>query len=142
MSRLLVMSALILSFFAEPGAAQQARTSLSDEEITAMIKKARRMAAVDQYGCIKYPVDDTIVVCGPDRERERQRLPESPRVYQKGDRLVGGGLRTTYLEKDPPPAIGTFGFVPPPALDYAEVMKGLPEPDMVVPEGETQTAVP
>ena len=27
-----------------------------------------------------------------------------------------------------------FGYVPPPAIPLEEVLKGLPEPDMVIPE--------
>ena len=60
---------------------------LSDEAIKAQIEKARQKVAVDQYGCVKYPAGDEIVVCGPNIENERQKLSRS--VTDK-DRIRAG----------------------------------------------------
>ncbi len=135
MSRLLVA---IVALSASTASAQQ----LSDAEIAAQIEKARRLVAVDAEGCIKYPQSDEIVVCGENPENERQKLDPGP---VDNDRIRRGeavsserAAGCTYGDKlcRTPPSGGTpFGYVPPVALDYFEVMKGLPEPDMVVPEG-------
>ena len=132
MSRLLVAALAIAALSPRPTYSQ----SLTDTEIATEIERARRLVAVDDEGCVKYPVGDEIVVCGTNEENERQKLPIPQPRYGPGDRVPGEALPTTYLEKVSAPGIG-FGYVPPVALDYHELMKGLPEPDMVVPEGST-----
>lgn len=137
MSRLLV--ALLLSVtVTSAGHAQQ---KLTDAEITAQIERARRLVAVDENGCVKYPQNDEIVVCGPDAERERQRMERGPtdenRIRRgeavsatKAAACIGDYPKCIHrLQK----IIGVpFGYVPPPAIPLEEVLKGLPEPDMIV----------
>ncbi len=138
MSRLLVTALLAILFLPSSATAQR----LSDAEIAAQIEKARRLVAVDDEGCVKYPVGDEIVVCGTAEDNKRQKLDPGP---VDNDRIRRGeavsterAAGCTYGDKlcRTPLSGGTpFGYVPPVALDYGELMKGLPEPDMVVPEG-------
>ena len=135
MSRLLVA---VFAFSASAVSAQQ----VSDAEIAAQIEKARRLVAVDAEGCVKYPQNDEIVVCGENPENKRQKLDPGPvdndRI-RRGEAVSSGrAAGCAYGDKlcRTPPSGGTpFGYVPPVALDYFEVMKGLPEPDMIVPDG-------
>jgi hypothetical protein len=135
------MSRLLIAAFAlSAGAASGQQTSNAD--IQAQIEKARRLVAVDAEGCVKYPQNDEIVVCGENPENKPQKLDRGP---VDNDRIRRGEAVSTeraagcvYGDKlcRTPPSGGTpFGYVPPVALDYFEVMKGLPEPDMVVLEG-------
>lgn len=136
MSRLLVSALLLmpLSVAAQP---------ITDAEIASQIEQARRLVAVDGEGCVKYPVGDEIVVCGENAENKRQKLPPGPidndRI-RRGEAVsteraagctYGDSLCRTPLSGGTP-----FGTVPPVALDYFELMKGLPEPDMIVTDGE------
>ena len=135
MSRLLVA---VFAFSASAASAQQVR----DAEIARQIEKARRMIAVDAEGCVKYPQNDEIVVCGENSENKRQKLDPGP---VDNDRIRRGEAVSTeraagcaYGDKlcRTPPSGGTpFGYVPPVALDYFKVMKGLPDPELIVPEG-------
>lgn len=135
------MSRLLVAAFALSAAAAFAQP-LSDEEIAAQIEKARRLVAVDAEGCVKYPQSDEIVVCGENSENKRQKLDPGP---VDNDRIRRGEAVSTEraagcvygdnLCRTPLSGGMPFGYVPPVALDYFEVMKGLPEPDMVVPEG-------
>jgi hypothetical protein len=133
---------IIILFFAvmTPLNAQR----LSDAEIAEKIEKQRQSVAVDQYGCPKYPDGDEIVVCGPNTENERQRLPKGPinkdRIRRgeavsstraaapdrSGCGKVGIDIGCTILPKNNV-AIGK----PPPPLppDFADVVRGLPEPE-------------
>jgi hypothetical protein len=138
MSRLLVTALLAILFLPSSATAQL----LSDAEIAAQIEKARRLVAVDDEGCVKYPVGDEIVVCGTAEDNKRQKLDPGP---VDNDRIRRGeavsterAAGCTYGDKlcrTPLSGGMPFGYVPPVALDYDELMKGLPEPDMVVPEG-------
>jgi hypothetical protein len=135
------MSRLLVAAFALSASVVAAQPA-SDDEIAAQIEKARRLVAVDAEGCVKYPQNDEIVVCGENSENKRQKLDPGP---VDNDRIRRGEAVSTeraagcvYGDKlcRTPLSGGTpFGYVPPVALDYFEVMKGLPEPDMVVPEG-------
>ena len=136
MSRLLVMALLMLpvTAIAEP---------LTDAKIAAQIEKARRLIAVDAQGCVKYPQNDDIVVCGEDLDDKGQRvfedenLRDSNRVHRGEPVSTERAASCAYGDKlcRTPPSGGTpFGYVPPVALDYYELMKGLPEPDMIVRE--------
>jgi hypothetical protein len=138
MSRLLV-AAVVIS--ASAVAAQPA----SDDEIAAQIEKARRMVAVDAEGCVKYPQNDEIVVCGENPDNKSQRVfrdasePDENRLRRgeaiSGRRaaecLTGDSMCKRYMK-----GVGMgFGYVPPPAIPLEEVLKGLPEPDMIVTDG-------
>jgi hypothetical protein len=136
------MSRMLVAAFAlcAPAAIAQ---PLSDDDIAAQIEKARRLVAVDEQGCVKYPVGDEIVVCGSAEENKRQRLAPPP---VDNDRIRRGeavsterAAGCTYGDRlcRTPLSGGTpVGYVPPVALDYHELMKGLPEPDMIVTDGE------
>ena len=137
------MSRLLIAAFALLASAQSAPAQqVSDADMQAQIEKARRLVAVDAEGCVKYPQNDEIVVCGENPENKRQRLDPEP---ADDDRIRRGEAVSTEraagctygdtLCRTPPSGGTPFGYVPPVALDYFEVMKGLPEPDMVVPEG-------
>jgi hypothetical protein len=134
MSRLLVMALCMTSL---PAAAQP----ITDAEISAQIETARRLVAVDDEGCVKYPVSDEIVVCGTSKENKRNKLEPGPvdndRIRRgeavSTERAAGCTYRDT-LCRTPPSGGMAFGYVPPVALDYHELMKGLPEPEMVDPE--------
>ncbi len=135
------MSRLLVAAFALSAAAVSAQP-LSDEEIAAQIEKARRLVAVDAEGCVKYPQSDEIVVCGENSENKRQKLDpgsvDNDRI-RRGEAVsterAAGCVYGDKLCRTPLSGGTPFGYVPPVALDYFEVMKGLPEPDMVVPEG-------
>jgi hypothetical protein len=144
MSRLLVSALLATLLLPSPVMAQRA----SDAEIASQIEKARRLVAVDDEGCIKYPKNDEIVVCGENPDNKQQKLDPGP---VDNDRIRRGeavsterAAGCTYGDKlCRTPLDGTpFGTVPPVALDYFELMKGLPEPDMIVTDGEPAAPPP
>lgn len=139
MSRLLVaavaLSASVVS--AQP---------MSDEEIAEQIEKARRLVAVDAEGCVKYPKTDEIVVCGKNPDNESQRLFRDTQGTDE-DRIrrgeaISSKRAAACLRGDTNCKIYMkgvsmgFGYVPPPAIPLEEVLKGLPEPDMIVTDGE------
>lgn len=135
MSRLLV-AAMALS--ASVASAQP----VSDDEIAKQIEKARRIIAVDEDGCVKYPATDEIVVCGENPDNKSQRMftdrgpPDENRI-RPGEAV--SQLRAACcspIPKIPPFWTSSFGYVPPPAIPLEEVLKGLPEPDMIVTDGE------
>ena len=135
MSRLLVTALFTALCLSSPANAQQ----LTDAEIAAQIEKARRLVAVDDEGCVKYPVGDDIVVCGTSDENRRNKLDRGP---VDENRIRRGEAVSTVraaccspIPKLKPLVTTAFGYVPPVALDYEELMKGLPEPDMIVPDG-------
>ena len=134
MSRLLVTALLTALCLSSPANAQQ----LSEVEIAAQIEKARRLVAVDAEGCVKYPAGDEIVVCGTSDENSRNKLDRGPvdeNRIRRGEAVstVRAACCSPIL-KLKPLVTTAFGYVPPVALDYHELMKGLPEPDMVVPD--------
>lgn len=113
--------------------------------MTAQIERARRLVAVDADGCVKYPQNDEIVVCGENEDNKSQRIFRDGRDGGE-DRIRTGEaisskraaacIRGDSMCKIYMKGIGIgFGYVPPPAIPLDEVLKGLPEPDMVVPEG-------
>lgn len=135
MSRLLV-AAMALS------ASVVSAQPLSDDEIAEQIEKARRIIAVDEDGCVKYPATDEIVVCGENPDNKSQRMftdrgpPDENRI-RPGEAV--SQLRAACcspIPKIPPFWTSSFGYVPPPAIPLEEVLKGLPEPDMIVTDGE------
>jgi hypothetical protein len=135
MSRLLV-AAMTLS------ASVVSAQPLSDDEIAEQIEKARRIIAVDEDGCVKYPATDEIVVCGENPDNKSQRMftdrgpPDENRI-RPGEAV--SQLRAACcspIPKIPPFWTSSFGYVPPPAIPLEEVLKGLPEPDMIVTDGE------
>ncbi|MCO4090729.1 MAG: hypothetical protein HEQ34_02090 [Sphingorhabdus sp.] len=135
MSRLLVAAAAL-------SASVVSAQPVSDDEIAERIEKARRIIAVDEDGCVKYPATDEIVVCGENPDNKSQRMftdrgpPDENRI-RPGEAV--SQLRAACcspIPKIPPFWTSSFGYVPPPAIPLEEVLKGLPEPDMIVTDGE------
>ena len=129
MSRLLVTALFMMPY-------SVAAQPMTDAQIAAQIEKARRLVAVDDEGCVKYPVGDEIVVCGTSEENKRNKLDRGP---VDENRIRRGEAVSTVraaccspIPKLKPLVTTAFGYVPPVALDYEELMKGLPEPDMIV----------
>lgn len=139
MSRLLVT---VIALCASGASAQ----SISDAEIAAQIERARRLVAVDAEGCVKYPQNDDIVVCGENPDNKSQRIftdrgpPDENRI-RRGEaistRRAAACLPTDSMCKIHMKGVGVgFGYVPPPAIPLEEVLRGLPEPDMIVTNGD------
>ena len=137
MSRLLVAA---FAFWASFASAQPA----SDAEIAAQIEKARRLVAVDAEGCIKYPQSDEIVVCGENADNKSQRIftdrgpPDENRIRSGEAVSQVRAACCSPIPKIPPFWSSSFGYVPPPAIPLEEVLKGLPEPDMIVTSEEPE----
>jgi hypothetical protein len=135
MSRLLV-AALALS--ASVVSAQPVR----DDEIAEQIEKARRLVAVDAEGCVKYPQNEEIVVCGENPDNKSQRIftdrgpPDENRIRLGEAVSQVRAACCSPIPKIPPFWTSSFGYVPPVAIPLEEVLKGLPEPDMIVTDGE------
>lgn len=115
-----------------------------ENDVAAQIEKARRLVAVDKDGCVKYPQSDEIVVCGENPDDASQRIfkgtqEDDEMRLRRGEAvstrraaacLTGDSMCKIYMK-----GVGVgFGYVPPPAIPLEEVLRGLPEPDMVVPE--------
>lgn len=141
MSRLLV-ALFLTGVMLGPAAAQ---TSRDANDISEQIERARKLVAVDDEGCVKYPQNDEIVVCGENPDNKSQRVfrdrgaPDEDRI-RTGEAISGkraaACLRGDNMCKIYMKGVGMgFGYVPPPAIPLEEVLKGLPEPDMVVQEG-------
>ena len=141
MSRLLIIAC---AFSATATFAQ----SEPENDFAAQIEKARRLVAVDKDGCVKYPQSDEIVVCGenPDdasqrifkgtQENDEMRLRRGEAVSTRRAAacLTGDSMCKIYMK-----GVGVgFGYVPPPAIPLEEVLRGLPEPDMIVREDGPQ----
>lgn len=137
MSRLLIIAC---AFSATATFAQ----SEAENDVVAQIEKARRLVAVDKDGCVKYPQSDEIVVCGENPDNASQRIfkgaqEDDEMRLRRGEAvstrraaacLTGDSMCKIYMK-----GVGVgFGYVPPPAIPLEEVLRGLPEPDMVVPE--------
>jgi hypothetical protein len=137
MSRLLVAA---FALYASAAVAQQA----SDAEIAAQIERARRLVAVDAEGCIKYPQSDEIVVCGENADNKSQRIftdrgpPDENRIRSGEAVSQVRAACCSPIPKIPPFWSSSFGYVPPPAIPLEEVLKGLPEPDMIVTSEEPE----
>ena len=116
------------------------------DDAALQIERARRLVAVDQDGCVKYPKTNEIVVCGenPDNKsqrvfRDRQgtdedriRRGEAVSSKRAASCLRGHNMCKIYMK-----GVGMgFGYVPPVAIPLEEVLKGLPEPDMIVIDGK------
>lgn len=137
MSRLLIIAC---AFSATAIFAQ----SEPENDVATQIEKARRLVAVDKDGCVKYPQSDEIVVCGENPDDASQRIfkgtqEDDEMRLRRGEAvstrraaacLTGDSMCKIYMK-----GVGVgFGYVPPPAIPLEEVLRGLPEPDMVVPE--------
>ncbi len=128
-----------------PATAVVSQTESAEDAAAVQIERARRMVAVDEDGCVKYPATDEIVVCGQNPDNKSQRVfrnaaeIDNDRI-RRGEAisskraaacLPGDTMCKIYMK-----GVGVgFGYVPPPAIPLEEVLRGLPEPDMVVPDG-------
>ena len=137
--KLLVASNLLLTSTASA-------QSASDAQIAAIIENARQLVAVDAQGCLKYPQNGEIVVCGenPDNKNQRifadRRAPDENRI-RRGEAIstkrAAACLSTDNMCRIYPNIKGMgFGYVPPPVIPLEEVLSGLPEPDMIDTTGE------
>jgi len=139
MSRLLV-AAVALS--ASVVSAQPVR----DDEIAEQIEKARRLVAVDAEGCVKYPQNEEIVVCGENPDNKSQRIFRDAQGTDEDSTRRGDAISSkraaACLRGDTNCKIYIkgvsmgFGYAPPVAIPLEEILKGLPEPDMIVTDGE------
>ncbi|MBK8375885.1 hypothetical protein [Sphingorhabdus sp.] len=119
----------------------QAQQRLSDAQITAMIEKQHQTVAADRKGCLKPDEPDMIVVCGADTENEsqrqfRDRVPDENRPRRGEAVSTVRAACCSPIPKLPAGASASFGYVPPPVIPLEEVYRGLPEPDMIVQEGD------
>nr|WP_315458566.1 hypothetical protein [uncultured Sphingorhabdus sp.] len=142
MSRLLV-AILSIAVTAPPAFSQQ----IADVgDVAAQIERARRLVAVNADGCVKYPQKDEIVVCGENPDNKSQRVFRDSGDVDK-DRIRPGEaisskraaacIRGDSMCKIYMKGVGMgFGYVPPPAIPLEEVLRGLPEPDMIIRDGE------
>lgn len=135
------MSRLLVAALALSASAVFAQTT-SDAEIAAQIEKARRLVAVDAEGCVKFPQSDEIVVCGENPDNKTQRVftdrgPSDENRIRPGEAVSQvRAACCSPIPKLPPFWTSSFGSVPQPAIPLDEVLKGLPEPDMIVTDGE------
>ena len=143
------MSRLVVAVFA-PNiflASTVAQPSTTEDGVAASIERVRKLVAVDEEGCVKYPQNTEIVVCGENPDNKSQRIfrdrgaPDENRIRTgeavsatKAASCIGDYPKCSHrLQK----IIGVpFGYVPPPAIPLEEVLKGLPEPDMIVTSDE------
>ena len=142
------MSRLLVAIFITTVAATNvaAQTPLRTQDAASHIERARRLVAVDEKGCLKYPKTDEIVVCGENPDNKSQRVFRNPAGSDEDRIRRGEAVSTTraaacirgddmckiYMK-----GVGVgFGYVPPPAIPLEEVLKGLPEPDMIVIDGK------
>jgi hypothetical protein len=145
MSRWVTLFFLSPIFTISPALAQNAPKDSAAE----LIAKSKELTALDKNGCLISKEKDVITVCGEGGDNESQRVfgdrPSDEDRIRRGEAvsttraaacIPGTGCK-------PPLYGGTpFGRVPPPAIPFDEVMKGLPEPDMVVPEGSGDNPAP
>ena len=142
------MSRLLVAIFFATGAttATDAQTTSGVDDAALQIERTRRLVAVDQDGCVKYPKTNEIVVCGenPDNKSQRvfrdQQRPDEDRI-RRGEAVsskrAAACLRGDTMCKIYMKGVGTgFGYVPPVAIPLEEVLKGLPEPNMIVTDGK------
>ena len=142
------MSRLLVAIFFVTGTttAAEAQTTTGVDDAALQIERARRLVAVDQDGCVKYPKSDEIVVCGENPDNKSQRVfrdqqgTDENRI-RRGE-AVSSKRAAACLRGDTMCKIhmkgvgGSFGYVPPVAIPFEEVLKGLPEPDMIVIDGK------
>lgn len=142
MSRLLVAILLM----AVPASSAFSQKTDDDAEVAAHIERARRLVAVDADGCVKYPQNDEIVVCGENPDNKSQRVFKDKRDADEDRIRVGEAIsskraascmRGDNMCKIYMKGVGMgVGYVPPPAIPLEEVLKGLPEPDMIIRDGQ------
>jgi hypothetical protein len=143
----------LLLFWAIPLASAAHEQPAPDPAIAEIVEKGRQLTTIEKRKPCPEPSEDgEIVVCADPNADQDQRIfverpPNEDRI-RRGEAISTvkaaqciGSYPTCAHNLGPGVGVG-FGKVPPPAIPFEEVMKGLPEPDMVVPEGSTQEPVP
>jgi hypothetical protein len=117
-----------------------------DPSVAAIIENGKRLTTIERKRCPEPTEGEEIVVCAdPDADQDQRVFKDRP---PNEDRIRPGeaisATRATQCIGNYPTCAhrlhklwGTgFGNVPPPAIPFEEVMKGLPDPDMVIQDGE------
>ncbi len=131
MSRLHLCFFMLILFAAVPAWSQQPAPKSND----GIIAKSKALTKLDKNGCLISPNPDEILVCGESEDNKSQRIFTD--VDRKKEKAGEAQLRATACIPGtgcmPPPGPGQrIGRVPPPAIPLEEVLRGLPEPDMIV----------
>jgi hypothetical protein len=124
---------------------------IPDPTIATILENGKRLTAIEKKRCPQPTEDDEIVVCADpgadqdqlvfqDRPSNEDRIrPGEAISTTKAAQCIGGYPACAHRLHQ---LVGTkFGNVPPPAIPFAEVIKGLPEPDMVVQEGDGESQI-
>ena len=83
-------------------------------------------------------------MCGENPDNKSQRIfkdrgePDEDRIRRGEAVSAVRAACCSPIPKVPPFATSSFGYVPPPAIPLEEVLKGLPEPDIVVSSDEPE----
>jgi hypothetical protein len=131
---------IIIALFPVHGPLAQTPSAKSGPE---MIEKAKKLSAVDKNGCLKSDDPREIVVCGESEDTKSQRIfrnqtgndPQDPNGAAANERAASCIPGTGCIPRKKGGVTMGFGKVPPPAIPLEDVYRGLPEPDMIVPEG-------
>jgi hypothetical protein len=118
--------------------------SSQSQSPAAMIERSKKLTAVDKNGCLKSDDPKEIVVCGEAEENKKQRVfageggtgPKDPNFSAANRRAAACIPGTGCIAPMSGGVSIGFGYVPPPAIPLEEVYRGLPEPDMIVAEGD------
>jgi hypothetical protein len=122
---------------ASPAEAQ----SPPDPAVAAILENGKRLTTIDKKRCPQPIEGEEIVVCADDQRvfkdgpsnEDRIRPGESISATRAAECIGSYPACAHRLHQ----LVGTkFGNVPPPAIPFAEFMKDLPEPDLIVPENE------
>jgi hypothetical protein len=124
---------------------------IPDPSAAAIIENGKRLTTIEKKRCPEPTAGEEIVVCAdPDADQDQRVFKDRP---SNEDRIRPGeaisGTRAAECIGNYPAckhklqvlAKTRFGNVPPPAIPFEEVMKGLPEPDMVIMEGGEEPPV-
>lgn len=139
MSRVAITVLLAMLGLTAPAKGQTAKAEPGAD----LIARTKKLSAMDKDGCLKPDDDPVIVVCGESEDTKSQRVF---RKQLRDPRFPNGAAQNSHAAACIPgtgcvPAMKGgvkfgIGYVPPPVIPLEEVYRGLPEPDMVVQEGE------
>ncbi len=143
MSRGAILLVAIMLFTACNAHAQTAKQQSGPE----LIERSRKLTAVDKNGCLKPDDGPAIVVCGESEDTKSQRIfrdqlsdPRHPNGAAQNTAAAACIPGTGCIPRMKGGVSIGFGKVPPPAIPFEEVLRGLPEPEDVVQEGEEQSS--
>jgi hypothetical protein len=117
--------------------------AIEPDQSAALIEKSKKLTAIDENGCLKSDDPREILVCGESEDTKSQRIfrgqggdgPRDPSNSAANSRTAACIPGTGCIPRMSGGVSIGFGYVPPPAIPLEEVYRGLPEPDMIVPEG-------